>query len=683
MWALLRQRGMVAMNLKPIESMSYDRMRELEIASNEEQYPDGLDLRPGKPLHDRIVEMVLEYAQSGYDTTTDYVPEYQRVENVLDGYMPASEVDRMRLTQDPKTPVNVVVPMLYAHQQLFLAAMHRAFFSHEAFHRYAGHGSPERAAKALMGEKVQARITQWFHERRAADIHWGDSFAYGRAFAWGKWSKRTAPTFVDEDVDEMLSMVLQEMGADILPGERVRYLDEERLQRREGTDWRPLDPYQVLTDPDTTPDRFQESAFFGWTARTDALLIQQYEGDPEEGVFNCKALRAWAESGNGTSKFFRESVMRNKRVNNPGDPPRRDRETRCDVLYMFARLIPSQCGLGDSDRPELWFFKVGGDRILIGADRVKTRHGGMPIICAAPNARGHEISPVSNLMITLGQQMSVDFLVKRRMDFLDTVLNGKFVIDSQFLEWRDFKRGGGPMVIRTKKRAMGRSIKELYEQMQTEDVTGATWADVAHQIELAKEGNGITEQASAMPERPTARGIDAIEGRSVGRMARIALIIDEQSRQPMAYQNLCNTAQWMSTEVLLDITGREDELIRQSYGLPPGATGLLASAWDIDPDLDVVPLSAMSSGTQNIPAMTEFAKTLLGAPGALELFVQQFRLEEFLVRYFKEMGLTDIDWYRHQPGGMNITPMPNEAIQQQVQAGNLVPAGMQSQGYGM
>lgn len=634
------------------------------------QTPEGqtLDLRPGSKTHDELVKLVLSCARQGYDDTSTYVPEYKTMDRVLDGYMEPDALDRQRKTSDPRKPVNVVIPMLSAHRAMFLVAMQRDLMRFAELHRFQGEGSPERAAKAAVATKLLARITHWFKERRACDIHWGDAFGYGRAYMYGKWSKQLAPALVEEEIDEILSMLLGAQGVDFAPGDIVRYIDDAKTIAREGTEWIPLDPYQVLTDPSVTPDRFQDSGYFGWATDTNALLLLEQEPDPEEKLFNCRGLQMLAEKGCASSTYWREHEGRTERMGSPQDTTTNDYDYGCHVIHKFVRVIPKRYGLADSDKPAIYKLAVGGDRVLIQCDRVRTLHGGIPVVCTAPNARGHEIAPVSNLMITLGQQIAVDFSVKQRLDFQDMVMNGKFIINPKYLEWRDFKQGGGPMVVRMKKAAMGMDINQLYHQIQTEDVTLNNWTDVNMLMQLAKEGNGINEPASALPDRPTATGIEAFENRSLGQMGRVAGIIDVQSRIPMAHQGLCNTAQWMDTEVILDIVGRDDEIIRQGYGLPPGATGLLVGGWDIDPGLDVVPLSAMHGGQRNVVAMTEFAKTLLGAPGALEAFLQRFRLEEFLTSYFREMGISDIDWYR-----MNVTPATNEQVLNGLDAGNLVP----------
>lgn len=637
------------------------------IRSRRYDYGDLGDLQPGTERHDKLVRLVLELGQRGYDVTSDYIDAYRDIDAIRDGFMPADEVDRIRRMDDPRKPVNVVMPMLVSHEAQLVTAMHRAFMGGEYLHRFGGAGTPERAAKAALAQKLMGRIAGWFRERRACDLHWGDAFAYGRAYMWGKWSKRRSPSLVNETVDADLAAVLSAMDMPHAPRDVIRYLDEEHETLREGTDWIPLDPYQVLPDGATPPDRFQDSAYFGWVDETDALLLLGLEDDPEEELFNCHALQVLARKRKGTSTLWREHDARSRRVENRPDQRRMEHETTCHVVYMFARLVPRDHGLGDSKKPEIWFFAVGGDKVLIKARRLRTRHGGLPIVCGAPNAKGHQISPVSNLMLTLGQQIAVDFLVKQRLDFQDLVKNGKFIFDPTMLDWERFGQGGGPMGIPMKKRAMGKDISTFWHQVRVEDVTQNNWVDVGNLLRMAKEGGGLVESAEELPDRPTATGIHAIEGRSITRMARIALILDEQSRQAQAHQGLCNAAQWMGTEVILDITGREDELIRQGYGLPAGATGLMVGNWDLEPDLDVIPLAAMSHGPKNVPAMAELGKSLMGVPGVLEQVTQRLRFEEFFIALFRELGVSDIDWYRY-----TATPLPDAHVAEQARAGNLV-----------
>lgn len=638
------------------------------------------DLRPGSRLHDEIVQRVIDYAKIGYDCNSANIKEIENVERLLDGFMIPDEIDELRKDEDDRKPINIINPVLYSHRNQFLTAMHRPFFSTPpGLHRFAGPGSPERAAKAAIATKLIGRLSGWFGERSACDTHWGDGYAHGRAYMWGKWSKRTRPTKTRQTIDEDLAAALATMGVEHAPGDEVAYLDEDTEVTREGTEWIPLDNFNVLTDPSTTPGKFQESAFFGWVADTDALLLYGMEDDPEEQLFNCRGLVALAEHTSAVSSHWRDTNSRSGRIDNKPEPPRQKKSTRCHVVYMFIRIIPRDWNLGESKKPQIWSFGVSADRILIKCHRSRTLHGGIPVVCCAPNSRGHHISPVSNLMITMGQQIAIDSLVKQDLDFQELANGGYFILDGTMLHTEDFGRGGGPRVIRMKKRAMGRPISEMYHQVQISDVTSNNYAKADYMLKMAEKGGGISEDGADMPDHAGSIGINAITSKSVSQMGRIALLIDEQSRQPQGEQNLCNAAQWMDTEVIVDILGREDETIRQGYGLPPEATGLMLGHWDIDPYLDVVPLAAMSGGPKNVTAMMEFLKTLTAAaPEQVAQYAAKFHVEEFLTAVAREMGIYDVDWYRY-----NLNTMPNEQVLAQQQAGNLVSMRDVAQTYGV
>ena len=118
---------------------------------------------------------------------------------------------------------------------------------------------------------------------------------------------------------------------------------------------------------------------------------------------------------------------------------------------------------------------------------------------------------------------------------------------------------------------------------------------------------------------------------------------------------------------IINIIGRDEEIIRSWYHLPPGATGLSAGKWDIDPTLDVQPTSNLSQGAKSFAAMTEFAKTLMPQfimqPGAVQA------LMPFISQYMREMGCEDFDY-------INLTVAPDQMVAQQMQAGNVQPMGM-------
>ena len=645
-----------------------------DLREIDSEYPKDLDFKPGSELHDNIVlNLVNECARRGKTITDACYKEYEKVDNSLDCFMSPDEIDRRRAGKDSRKPINVVIPQQFANLDIFKTGMHKAFFSGRYMHRYRGHGSAARAAKAVIANEVIAQIGYWFNHRRSMDIIWSDCFGYGRGWMWGKWSKKMAPRYDITLIDETMQTLLGDMGGEFDIGEEVRTLSDEMEITKEGTDWINLDPYQVLVDPNVTPDRFQDSEFFGWTVRTDALLLVDLEQDPEEEMFNCKGLPIIAKCS-PVSEFYREDAQpANRMPDQRSDRTSSGMSSTVDVTYMMTRIIPKDWNLGDSERPQIWFFAVAGDKLLIKAHQIRARHGLYPVVCAAPNARGHNVVPVSHLMVTQGIAGATDYLVKRRLDFLDTAHNGKFVIDPTKLEYKDFRDSDGPTIIRMKKSAFGAGkISDWYEQLRVDDVTAGTWNDVGSLIQMARDGSGIQEilmgGGAGLPERPTATGIDALQGGALSRLTRAAIVLDEQLHRPKGYMDLCNASQYMATQMIIDIEGNDEEIVRGWYSLPDGATGLSVSSWDIDPELDITPMSNVSQGAKSFAAMTELAKTIMPAfmaqPGAVQA------ITPFVSQYFREVGIEDFEY-------MNMTVAPDEMVAQAAQAGQLQPMGMQ------
>ena len=649
--------------LEDISSHYYDRDRDY----------GGLDLRYNSETSKTILTLVDYCAQSGFEANSVHVPRYTEMDMVLDGYMPADTIANLRKGKNPNTPVNVVVPMLYATRELFLTFLHRGYFGFDELHRYKGNGSPERSAKARIADLVISQVSSWFKERRALDIHWGDGITYGAGYMWGKWSKRTTPSITNVEVDELQSALLKSAGIDYEPFDNVRYLDNGRKIVKEGTEWIPLDPYQVHPDPNATADRFSEdSSFFGWTTRTSGTAMVAKEIDPEEHLFNCRVFEELARRGGGRSHNYRDVTARSHVM----DQGQRDRDPRIigdttgDITFMFIRLVPSRYKFSDSDTPEWWFFAVGGDAVVLMAMKYEALHDGLPVVRTAPNARGHEVAPVSNLMITYGQQKITDFLLNQRTDFQDMVLNGKWAIDGRYIDYKSFLQGGGPMVLLMKKEGLGKPLNEVVQKFETQDTTNNNISDAFAFMQFAKEGNGIAESPTGLPDRAGMAGVAALTEGPTSRMARVAQIIDEQSRVPMAYQHLCNSAQWMGSEVVLDITGRQGEVIRRTFGLPEDATGLTVD--EIDPDFGVVPMRSMSMQLKTPALMEEFAKTLIAQPGVLEEFAERLSPSDIVIEWLRSSGtIPDIDWMLQQ--GSTAQTMGDEEVLEQRQRGNLVP----------
>ncbi len=640
-------------------------------------YPKDVDLRVGSKTHDKLLKMLERCAERGYNANTEIIPELRQVDRQIDGYMETDWFDKQMLGRDPRRPMTIVFPMAAAGNNRWLTAMHRTFNKQATLHRYEGPGGRRRAAAADVAAKVIGYQSSKFHERRANDIHWGQAHDHGRAYMWGKWSKKTAPSYTITKVDDIMALVMEQQGLDgYASGDLVRHLSDETEVICEGTEWKPLDNYQVLTDQSRAPDEFHLSGFFGWVATTDSQLLLSEESDPEENLFNCEALHAFVSEEGGKSRWWRSQVDREERAGVDPDAAMNHggESTEVHVVYLIVRLIPRDFNLSDSKKPQLWMFAFAADNVIIMAHQLRHRHGEFPVVCTAPNARGHQTAPVSHASRLLGPHQTVNYIIKSRMQHLWTEKNGKSIIDPDIVDIRRFKdmtAQGGPFIIPLQKdRPLEKSIKDAYMPIVTPDTTQNVWGDVAQMLALTRENDGVQDPGS-LPERPTAAGIHALEQTPLGLLLLTAMRIDEQSFQRQGYHMLCNTTQFMQGEVMIDILGEQEAIIREQYGLLPHEQTLSVTSWDIDPNLDVQAVMTGADGGINVQSLVEFGKTIMAQEGVMPAFLQRYDLDAVLDRMWREMGLGALDNYR-------IRFMDDDMVNQMAASGQLAGIGVQN-----
>lgn len=146
---------------------------------------EDLLLTPTSRLHAALVSKLLQISDVGLNANRRLLSKWKEVEECLDVYMPADEIDKIRKSKDRRRPTTIVIPVLAQLREVFLTAMHRIFTSTPTIHFYKGDGSAEREAKAVLAQKIIQYHSQWFKERRVLDKLWGDAFVYGRGMRTG------------------------------------------------------------------------------------------------------------------------------------------------------------------------------------------------------------------------------------------------------------------------------------------------------------------------------------------------------------------------------------------------------------------------------------------------------------------------------------------------------------------
>lgn len=665
------ERGAQMKTFGSFESMDFDY-----------KYPRKLKLKPGTELHNTLLCKILDLCEDSKRVLDGVKDEWKKLDWSLNAYVPLDEYEAKIKNEDWRKSVNIVIPMTFASLETFLTYFQSAFIQ-DPIHRYKGHG--DNRVGAMLMERIVAKQGQWFKEALKLDTMWRDGLTYGIGACHVGWSKKRVKHTITTEVDELLHEALKGTPYKSQIGDIIRHMEDAVAY--EGNKLSSIDPYRIFLDPRVSPNDYQESGYIGWVDDADLFDLIEREQDPDEGIFNMKYVAAMSERNCSFSRFYTDESGRNTRQQNDmvrmeghgyASPP-------VHLIHMYMKLIPKQCGLGDEEYPEVWEFTVAGDSVIVQADRIDLDHGMYPIVMCAPNTDGHSVVPTSYLATTYGLQQTIDQQIRLLVEEQRTSINNKLVVDPTMYEMEDLldSRNGG--IIRMKRSAYnGQPIESTLHQLKVTPVTQQNIANAGVMIDLLRQSNGTTDitmgNLSAMPERPTATGIDAAKSGALSRLQRIAQIVGRQSMDDLAWQYAYNTIQFMSQPMYVEMMGRHEGQLRTAYGFNPGEMGEVeVGPFDLKPYFDIEPRDGALPNNENSQAWTTIMQTLLGVEGVGAELAGRADTFKIFTHWARIMGARDIHEFVND--GQQMPPMnamampdgPGSALEQQVQAGNMVP----------
>lgn len=652
-----------------------DSLREdLEKQNYGYDYPKKLDLHPKSKLHKFIVQQVNERAKMARTLTDTVKSEWRQIDHVSTAYVPLN--DKELKQADSRRPIGVVVPMMFAHEQVYCTYMDAVHST--PYHRYSGRGSARAKASAALMERVIGTQNVWFKEGLALSTQHRDSFRYGLGIVSPTWSKHKARKAIAEPVTALLEEALRELKLGAKRGDVIRYLREQVVF--EGNKLINIDPYQALLDPNTPINDIQHAEFFGYMQSGHIMDLLKREIDPEERRFNGKYLRHVVETGSGASQYWLDESGRKEKTGTESNA--RNMNTYSGAFHethLHLDLIPSEWKIGDEDYPVRWCFVVAADCIVISAYELDYDHGMYPVAVSAPNTTGYDVIPVGYASIAYGTDWMANWMIRSHFDNVAKSLNDMFVIDGSRIEEEDMLNPEPGKLIRLKQSAYGsQNIDSFIKQLNVTDVTRTHVNDANLFIEYSKQALGTVDALSGdfsgMPERPGAQGIQQARNGAFSRFRRIAQIIGMQSMRDIAWQEAYNTIQFMDQEVAVSILGKYASDIRKEFGVEESGTEYSVSPFDLEPNFEVMPhdgsLPDMNSDTQ---AMGQAMQMLMQVEGVPQTIMQGLDIIPMYLQFMRKSGFEDVHEFIRETGGVQASVMPDEQVAQQVQQGNMVP----------
>ena len=630
------------------------------------KYPNELNLRPDSPLHKKLVTEVFNRAQESSNEMSKRYSSWKKVDQTLTAYISLDEAEQVVKDNDERKPVSIVVPYSYATLETILTYFVSAFLENPIF-RYIGSG-PEDTIGAILLEKVIEMQTINFKAGLNLHTMFRDSLSYGMGVVAPSWDRRWGWKSVIKETGFM-SVLLDRF----IPQGNKR--DRQETILFEGNKLTNVDPYLFLPDPNVPIHDVQAGEFVGWIQQTNYSRLLEMEHDDPGSIFNVKYLKGM--TGSSGSSQFNKSRSESGRGTKFGSSTVSSSSTTSpvDVIWMYWKLIPKDFKLGLSEYPEKWLLGLAADKVLICAKPLGLNHDMYPVAVCAPDFDGYSPTPVSRLELMYGMQEGLDWLFNSHMANVRKAINDMLIVDPSLVNMADLEDPRPGKLIRMRRAAWGRGVKDAVFQLPVNDITRQHIGDATTLVDFMQRTSGAVDSLSGMVrksgERVTASESQGTRSSALSRLTKAAKIASLQAMQDIAYMFASHTQQLMTKEVWIKSTGDWQDILRAEYGSSKKVNPL-----DLIVDYDIVAKDgSVQSGEYN-EAWIEIWR-ILGTNPVLLQNIDGVRVFKHIARILGAKDINDFVLNKGPipPVDMKVTAQQN--IDKGVQQGNLVPIGGQ------
>jgi hypothetical protein len=289
-----------------------------------------------------------------------------------------------------------------------------------------------------------------------------------------------------------------------------------------------------------------------------------------------------------------------------------------------------------------------------------------PIITASPDFDGYSILPLARSEILYGMQEVLDWLFNSHISNVRKAINDMLVVDPYLVNIADLKDPQPGKLIRMRRPAWGKGVKDAVQQLQVNDITKQNIADSSFIIQWMQKVGGADESMMGAlrqggPERLTGAEFQGTRAGAISRMERVAKVISLQGLQDMAYMFASHTQQLMTKETYINATGRWQRELAEVFG---NKSQLKTTPWDLLIDYDVVAKDGTIPGGIDSASWIRLYDILAKNPQLGSQF-DMVRIFEYMAL---NMGAKNVQDFRISPKIMS-----DDQINRERQKGNLVP----------
>lgn len=641
---------------------------ELSNGNVSAQGQEGLDLSVGSSVHNRLKEMVRRRFEASSRVMSQRYDRWNEADALLRGYVDFTKKDRDGQKENPHAR-SIIIPYSYAVQQIYLTYLMAVFTAREPIFPIQGYGPEDSASAEAMEHLLSYQMDRADGSLMLYSL-FQDTLRYGVGACKALWE--TEQTTVIRRVPVPFPFSL------FLGSERE---EKVRVTGYEGSVLHPVDPFSLFPDPKTPLSQMMKyGEYIGHRVRRNFSYIRQKARDGVYLIENVEKIPKWAgqggEMGTETGQARRDEYMGVSIYDEPAD----DKDPGPVWLEeLFTHLVPNDWGLGPSKDLEVWALTVANREVVVRAKASSFTHGKLPYVLSSFGYDPHAFFGQSLSELMSGLQTAVTWLYNSHMENVRKGLNLEGVYDPSMLETEDLKTPQPGKWVRLKPEYYGvpGAVSNSWKQLAFEDVTSRHFQDMSYHLDMIQRITAATDpQAGVETEtRRTLGEIQNVLAQSGRRLQLTASLLASQAVRPLGRLMIAMTQQLLTEAKWVRVLGNASPAL-----LAKAKGGLIQiSPADIQGqfDLRVQDGSAPPDPSRFAETWKEVFVAISQNPTVLQAFAQQgkrLRMDALFMKTVEAMGVKNFEeFFEHVPPAPTV--MPDQAVAQGVQAGNLGPIG--------
>ena len=614
-------------------------------------------LKYGSALHTKLADAITARLRLSEQRMKDRYTKIAQNEELFQAYIPEQDVDAIRRNKREQKGVpdyrTIEIPYAYAVAMTAHTYYTSVFLSRSPILQLAGrHGEAETNKVAiesllsyqmLVGEMLLPLFI-WLLDPAKAGYgvvghYWEKELVRSRSFVMEK------PKFLGMEI----------------PGSSPRSVEKvEDMEGYVGNRMYNIRPQDFFPDPRVALVHFQKGEFAGRYVETAWNEI--YEGNRTGRYFNYEVLKKMKADGVGTQAGgFPSRDTGSSAVGALPDQQNVDHGYDVPVGFikgheLAMRLVPSEWGLGSGDRSEIWMFNRSTNGVLFGAMPLGEYHGKFPYDILVDEIDGYSVAPKSMIERVKPMNDVITWLINSHFYNIRQTMNNQFVVDPSMVVMKDVENPSPGKIIRLKPEMYGKDVRTAITQLIVGDVTRGHIADVGIFLGFVERVTGVNDSIMGMMQggdRKTATEVRTSTSFGINRLKTQCEWFSTTGFSPLTQKLVQRTQQHYDTPRKYKLVG-DVALLAPNFGMITPEQ--IAGFYDFEPVDGTLPVDRFAQAT--------LWGTLMQQMAASPQIMMQYDIGKIFAWIANLSGIKNMAQFRIQPA---------QTLQQQAQAGNVVP----------